>query len=227
MGDAGSGATVVDCDIQRVWPKIKEKIPVPSRVSTQRFDQYEQEMQRRAKVMPLYNKVKAGYDFETNKRLRINGPQYVRQIRKLQCKLCQRNKRYDVDCLCDWKDVEAVLQLQPKDEYIAETERLLKNIEAHNREVEAYNAEVYNLFFLLASLRKWSSWIIFKGVKYGQEHFHMLHNTNDCGGRLDTVHLRCTCVKCYNNKPCGYRGTEYFICKKCGAQSEPQESFRI
>jgi hypothetical protein len=191
----------MDKVIIRSYPSKKSTYEYPNRHKAEIFKIYKVSPQIDAQFLIKYEKLKSGINYETNRKIKINGPTYSR----LQFELDERRKITD-----------SIRNLNA-DEYELETKKIYSEIDEKNRVIREYNCTIDTIIENINKLIKWDDYVEFEGNCYGISPFYNnIHRVKDCMGVIKTIFESCTCNCCENWFGCNNpKDNYYYHCEKC------------
>lgn len=185
-------------DIIHRYPKFSDKNIIYYRYDQNSFEKYK----KITESIENYEKWKIGINYETNRKIKIDGPTYNRL--KLN---------FLIRCGNSWSLFTELNGIN-MELYLQETEKL-KN------KALLYDKKIDDIICKINKLEKWNNFIEFEGVKYGiPEVYNNIHRKNDCNGNMEKIEYFWECRKCsgagFYETTCNCENRSFVKCLKCG-----------
>jgi len=203
-------------DIIREEPIKKIKKEYPNRYNKNVFDKYN-EIISNNNLLNQYKLLEKGINYNTNRKIKINGKKYNELISKFKI-----NYKHDNGNGCVYHNNILFKNLENinVDLYLRETEKIYKEISTYNREIDTYNKEIDEINIKINLLNNWNEYILFENKKYGVNTniINDIHIGNNCNGHM--IFLKIDTGYVFNDRPfCNYEDKEityeYYKCNKC------------
>jgi hypothetical protein len=213
------------CDIIRKEPVKKIKKDYPNRYNKHVFDKYN-EINNNNDLLNQYELLEKGINYNTNRKIKINGKKYNELMDKFKIKYEHNNGNGCVtrnDIL--FKKIDNI----DADLYLHETEKINKEIDNYNKEIDNYNKKIDEIKIKINLLNNWNEYILFEKIKYGinKTIINDIHVENNCNGNM--IFKKTDTEFIFNDRPfCNYGDKEitykYFICNKCNYVYKKEEN---
>lgn len=167
------------------------------RFSKEDFDKF-REIEDENNVETInYNKWKNGINPNSGRKIKIGGKPY-------------NDLSYKFSIFREYARFKKINKTE--EEYIRETENLVKiqnaekiEIDKKNSIIDEYNAHIDNIINEINNLKNWNDYLIYDGIKYGNpcKIRDGIHIENNCGGDIKYIEYESECAKCDNGWGCG------------------------
>jgi hypothetical protein len=171
--------------VRRAYPKYTSQVLYPARYKERDFEKYNQCVIN-ADFLSNYEKWKKGINYETNRKIELDGPTH------------SRLKNTFIINPSMFEELGKIIF----DDYMSQTNSMYKKIDKKNKRINQYNLNIDFMKRKIDNL-SWNDYIEFEGVNYGVTKVHNgIHRENDCMGKI----IRSHCDAC---KKCLYCNEEY------------------
>ena len=190
--------------IERQYPTKKPEKAYPKRYDKSIFEKL-YEMNDDAELQNDYIKWKNGINYNTNRKIKIDGKIHSDSKQKFMINYC---------ILFD------ELNHINAHEYLQETKKINDDIDNENALIKDYNKSVDNTIEKIQKLESWNQFIEFEGKKYGLIHKikNNIHIENNCLGEMKFSHHKTEYI--FIDRPfCNFDDKEttfsIYKCSKC------------
>lgn len=190
--------------ILRSYPNYINENSYPLRYSKEILLKYKK-LYNDSEFLKNYNLLLSGINFKTNRKINIKGKKFFELKNEM---INKYNFEENI-----FKKIENI----NIDEYLIQTDNIIKKINEKNIPIKKYNLEVKEIIKKIDNLNNWNDYIIFENKKYGIKNIiNNKHMENNCFGNIIFDYsVSCSCSSCENWFGCGEKSKNYYKCDKC------------
>lgn len=199
-------------NIFRIYPKKRKYESYPSRYTSKLFDTFEN-LLKDTDFINDYKKWKLGINPTTNRKIQIYGELHYKISERFRISYKDTNNNNDSIIMDKLENIN-------REKYLADTEKIISNINNENALIKNYNDNVDKVIEQINQINNWDDFIIFEGKKYGYPNFikNETHIKDNCFGKI--IFIKEKTKYYFNDRPfCNYSDGEttylYYICDKC------------
>jgi hypothetical protein len=203
-------------DIIREEPIKKIKKNYPNRYNKNVFEKYN-EIISNNNLLNQYELLEKGINYNTNRKIKINGKIYNELIDKFKIKYEHNDGN---GCIFYNNILFKNLENINADLYLCETKQINNEIDNYNKNIDIYNKKIDEIKIKINLLNNWNEYILFEKIKYGinKNIINDIHVKNNCNGNM--IFKKTDTEFIFNDRPfCNYEDKEitykYFKCDKC------------